>query len=91
MREGLPHGLLVFAPSFVVRLEEALPALRRVVTAGLGAGLAMPAMASALTYFDTLRTARGTTDLIQAQRDFFGRHGFERIDGGSGHHGPWAG
>ena len=91
VREGLPHGLLVFAPSFVVRLEEALPALRRVVTAGLGAGLAMPAMASALTYFDTLRTARGTTDLIQAQRDFFGRHGFERIDGGSGHHGPWAG
>ena len=33
--------------------------------------------------------ARGTTDLIQAQRDFFGAHGFERLDGGSGHHGPW--
>jgi 6-phosphogluconate dehydrogenase len=36
-----------------------------------------------------MRQARGTTDLIQAQRDFFGAHGFERVDGGSGHHGPW--
>ena len=92
VRAGLPHGMLIFAPSFVRRLEEAMPALRRVVTSGLGAGLPMPAMAAALTHFDSLRTARGTTDLIQAQRDFFGRHGFERTDmDGDGHHGPWAG
>ncbi|MDZ4096962.1 MAG: hypothetical protein U1D35_18870, partial [Paracoccaceae bacterium] len=31
-----------------------------------------------------------TANMIQAQRDFFGAHGFERTDGGAGHHGPWA-
>ena len=91
VRAGLPYGQLIFAPSFVRRLEEALPALRRVVGCAVQAGLPMPAMAAALAYFDTMRTGRGTTDLIQAQRDFFGRHGFERIDGGEGQHGPWAG
>ena len=39
-----------------------------------------------------MRSARATANLIQAQRDFFGAHGFERIDGtGPGQHGPWAG
>ncbi|MEM9973689.1 MAG: NADP-dependent phosphogluconate dehydrogenase [Pseudomonadota bacterium] len=89
VREGLPYGQLIFAPRFVVRLAEGMPALRRVVTCGLAAGLPMPAMAAAIGYYDTMRTARGTTDLIQAQRDFFGAHGFARIDGGEGHHGPW--
>jgi 6-phosphogluconate dehydrogenase len=46
-------------------------------------------LASALGFLDTLRTARGTTDLIQAQRDFFGRHGFVRLDGRKDQHGPW--
>lgn len=90
VRDGPPHDQLIFAPYFVRRLEEALPALRRVVTSGLAGGLPMPAMASALGYFDTMRTARGTTDLVQAQRDFFGRHGFERVDRDGIHHGPWS-
>jgi 6-phosphogluconate dehydrogenase len=48
-------------------------------------------MSSALSYFDTVRRARGTADLVQAQRDFFGRHGFQRVDrDGTGFHGPWA-
>jgi 6-phosphogluconate dehydrogenase len=38
-----------------------------------------------------MRRARGTADLIQAQRDFFGRHGFARLDGEGVYHGPWAG
>ncbi|MEM0948852.1 MAG: NADP-dependent phosphogluconate dehydrogenase [Pseudomonadota bacterium] len=91
VRAGMPHGQLILSERFVRRLAEALPALRRVLGAAIAAGLPMPAMAAALAYFDTMRTGRGTTDLIQAQRDFFGRHGFERVDGGAGHHGPWAG
>ena len=79
----------MLAPAIAAQLAAALPDLRRVVAAGVGAGLPVPAMAAALGYFDSLRRARGTTDLIQAQRDFFGAHGFERLDGGSGHHGPW--
>lgn len=90
IRGGLPHGQLIFADRFAPRLDQYVPALRRVVTTGLAAGLPMPAMAAALAHFDTLRTARGTTDLIQAQRDFFGAHGFERRDmDDTGHHGPW--
>ncbi len=91
LRGDPPHGLLIFAPQLTPRLEEGIPALRRVASAALAGGQPVPALASALTYFDTMRTARGTTDLIQAQRDFFGAHGFERIDGGDGHHGPWHG
>ena len=36
-----------------------------------------------------MRTARSTANLLQAQRDFFGAHGFERIDQPGAHHGPW--
>ena len=49
----------------------------------------MPALSSALAYFDSYRQGRGTSNLIQAQRDFFGAHGFERIDGEGAFHGPW--
>ena len=38
---------------------------------------------------DSVRRERGTANLIQAQRDFFGAHGFERIDGPGDFHGPW--
>ena len=86
---GPPQGNLLLAPAIAAKLAAALPDLRRVVAAGVGAGLPVPAMAAALGYFDSLRRARGTTDLIQAQRDFFGAHGFERRDGGSAQHGPW--
>jgi 6-phosphogluconate dehydrogenase len=75
----------------VVLIRDALPALRRVVSGATAAGHAVPALASALGFLDTLRTARGTTDLIQAQRDFFGRHGFVRLDGRKDQHGPWWG
>ena len=52
---------------------------------------ARPSSATALNYFDTYRQARGAANLIQAQRDFFGAHGFERIGEEGVFHGPWAG
>ena len=53
--------------------------------------IAPPALSAALAYFDGFRQARGTANLIQAQRDFFGAHGFERLDApGKVAHGPWA-
>ena len=76
-RAGLPQGMLIFAPDFAGRLGSASEALRRVVAAAATAGLPVPAFSAALAYFDTMRQARGTTDLIQGQRDFFGAHGFE--------------
>ena len=89
VREGLPEGQLIFAPRFAELLSEGAGALRRVVSAAVLRGQPVPAFSAALAWFDTMRQARGTTDLIQAQRDFFGAHGFERIDGGADHHGPW--
>jgi 6-phosphogluconate dehydrogenase len=80
---------LMFAPFFADLLKTHHDALRRVVAAAAIAGVAMPALASGLAYFDAMRTARGTANMIQGQRDFFGAHGFERFDGRHGQHGPW--
>jgi 6-phosphogluconate dehydrogenase len=80
---------LIMTPAFAAMMKEALPSLRRVVAASVTAGLPVPALSSALSYFDSYRQARGTANLIQAQRDFFGAHGFDRIDGKDFHHGPW--
>ena len=81
---------LMFAPFFADLLKVNHQALRKVVAQAALNGVAMPALSSGLAYFDAMRTARGTANMIQGQRDFFGAHGFERIDGGADHHGPWA-
>ncbi|WP_442580052.1 NADP-dependent phosphogluconate dehydrogenase [Mesorhizobium sp. ASY16-5R] len=80
---------LVITPAFAARLKETDGALRRTVSVAALNGLAVPALASALGYFDSYRRGRGTANLIQAQRDFFGAHGFDRVDGVDKHHGPW--
>ncbi|KPF44129.1 NADP-dependent phosphogluconate dehydrogenase [Rhizobium sp. AAP43] len=82
---------LVVTPAFSAMVKETDGALRRVVAHAALSGLPVPALSSALSYFDTYRRGRGTANLIQAQRDFFGAHGFERLDGKDIHHGPWAG
>ncbi|MEP9397761.1 NADP-dependent phosphogluconate dehydrogenase [Mesorhizobium sp. KR2-14] len=80
---------LLMAPAFVEMMKEAQPSLRRIVARAAEAGLPMPALSSALAYFDSYRQGRGTSNLIQAQRDFFGAHGFERVDAAGAFHGPW--
>jgi 6-phosphogluconate dehydrogenase len=88
---GAASANLMTTPAFVEMMGQAHPALR--VTVGRAAlqGLPMPALSAALAYFDAYRQARGTANLIQAQRDFFGAHGFERIGVDGAQHGPWAG
>ena len=86
-----PVNLLV-APQFIRMMKQAHGPLRRTVAMAAEAGIPVPALSSALAYFDSYRQGRGTANLIQAQRDFFGAHGFERTDGGGdGQHGPWGG
>jgi 6-phosphogluconate dehydrogenase len=80
---------LLMAPAFVTMMKKAHPSLRRIVALCAEAGLPAPALSSALAYFDGYRQGRGTSNLIQAQRDFFGAHGFERIDAKGAFHGPW--
>ena len=85
-----PGRNLVFAPYFSDHLKTNHGALRQVVAQAALHGLAVPALSSGLSYFDTMRTARGTANMIQGQRDYFGRHSFEHVDGSQGQHGPWA-
>ncbi|MEX2519924.1 MAG: NADP-dependent phosphogluconate dehydrogenase [Paracoccaceae bacterium] len=88
--EAAPEINLIGAPVFVAAMKAAEPGFRAVVSTAAAHGLPAPAFASSLAYFDQLRTARGTANLLQLQRDFFGRHGFEMIDrDGVGLHGPW--
>jgi 6-phosphogluconate dehydrogenase len=72
--------LLAFAPFFAEELRRREPAWRRVVSAAVAAGLPVPGLSASLAWFDTLRTARGSASMIQAQRDFFGAHTYERFD-----------
>lgn len=89
-RDPPPGDNLILAPAFSSVLADRVGALRRVVSSAALSGAAVPALASALCYYDTMRMARGTAAMIQAQRDFFGAHGFERLDrDGDGFHGPW--
>jgi len=88
LREN-PNRNLMMAPRFADSMTKTHGALRQTVAQGALHGIAMPALSSGLAYFDAMRTARGTANMIQGQRDFFGAHGFARVDGGSGHHGPW--
>ena len=84
-----PDENLIFAPYFSKLVRETEPSLRKVVSVSVAHGLQVPALAAALSYFDVMRTARSTANIIQAQRDFFGAHGFERFDGRKDQHGPW--
>ena len=82
-------GLMLVEP-FVGFIKDSEASLRRVVAGAATAGLPVPALAAALSYFDMSRASRSTADLIQGQRDFFGAHGFERTDrAGASFHGPW--
>jgi len=84
------RNLMVTEP-FTGMLKATHGSLRRVVAEASLKGIPVPALASALAYFDFSRTARSTADLTQAQRDFFGAHGFERVDEpGKVAHGPWS-
>ena len=71
---------LLVDPYFAEQVQKAQAAWRRVIAAGATNGIPLPAMSSALAYFDGYRTARLPANLLQAQRDYFGAHGYERID-----------
>jgi len=65
---------------FVPAIQNAQAGWRRTVGAGIAQGIPCPAFASALSYYDGYRSARLPANLLQAQRDFFGAHCFERLD-----------
>jgi 6-phosphogluconate dehydrogenase len=71
---------LLLDPYFAGVVERAQGNWREVVARGAMLGVPVPAFGSALSYFDSYRSARTPANLIQAQRDYFGAHTYERVD-----------
>ena len=84
---------LLLAPFFKERIESAQAAWRRVVATAISNGIWIPAHATALNYFDGFRNGRLPANLLQAQRDYFGAHMYERLDRPRGEffHTNWTG
>ena len=84
---------LLMAPYFRDEVLAAAPGWRRVLASAADQGIPVPAMGSALSFFDGYRRERLPANLIQAQRDYFGAHTYERIDRPRGqfYHTNWTG
>jgi 6-phosphogluconate dehydrogenase len=88
-REAPDLDNLLLAPGFRHTFERTQGAWRQAIGTAVGHGLPVPALGSSLAYFDSYRRARLPANLIQAQRDYFGAHGFERTDQPGSFHGRW--
>jgi 6-phosphogluconate dehydrogenase len=88
---NLPNLLL--DPYFRSEVDRAQSGWRRVCAAAVTHGVPIPAMVSALAYFDGYRSERVPANLLQAQRDYFGAHTYERVDRARGQffHTNWTG
>ncbi|HVO40016.1 MAG TPA: NADP-dependent phosphogluconate dehydrogenase [Spirochaetia bacterium] len=84
---ALPNLLL--DPYFKDVVEQGQPRWRRLVAVAAERGIPIPAFSSALSYFDSYRTGRLPANLIQAQRDYFGAHTYERVDRAGSFHTEW--
>ncbi len=86
-------GNLLLDPYFKEQVEAAQSAWRRVVARAVELGVPVPAMSSALAFYDGYRHERLPANLIQAQRDYFGAHTYERVDKPRGQffHTNWTG
>jgi 6-phosphogluconate dehydrogenase len=80
---------LLLAPYFAKAVTDAQDAWRHVVATAARLGIPVPAFASALAYYDGYRRDRLPANLLQAQRDYFGAHTYERVDKPGTFHTDW--
>jgi 6-phosphogluconate dehydrogenase len=80
---------LLLSPAFVGKVQDTLPAVRGLVAYAAQSGIPIPGLASALSYFDAYTSSNLPLNLIQAQRDHFGSHTYERIDRDGIFHTEW--
>ncbi|KAF9623561.1 hypothetical protein IFM89_003351 [Coptis chinensis] len=80
---------LLVDPEFAKEMIERQSAWRRVVCLAINLGISTPGMSASLAYFDTYRRARLPANLVQAQRDYFGAHTYERTDIRGAFHTKW--
>src|SRR5213080_3749279 len=89
-RDAELHNLLLDR-YFTRAIKKAQPKWRLVVALAVKHGVAVPAFSASLAYFDSYRSARLPANLLQAQRDFFGAHTYERVDKPGIFHTDWMG
>ena len=82
-------GSLLLDPQFADKVARVVPGLRRTVFEATQAGIPVPVLSASLAYFDGFRSGRSPANLIQAQRDFFGAHTYERLDREGSFHTQW--
>ena len=84
---------LLLAPYFKDAIDRSMASWRKVVAAAVINGIPVPAFGSALTYYDSYRNDRLPANILQAQRDYFGAHTYERVDKPRGEyfHTNWTG
>jgi len=84
---------LLFDPYFKADIEKCQQGWRKVVASATLNGIPLPCISTALAYYDGLRTERLPANLLQAQRDYFGAHTYERVDSPRGQffHTNWTG
>ena len=87
-RDPALHNLL-FDSYFTAILEKTQDNWRAAINIAVSHGIAVPAFAASLGYFDSYRSARLPANLLQAQRDFFGAHTYERVDRPGIFHTEW--
>ncbi|MFT0803114.1 decarboxylating NADP(+)-dependent phosphogluconate dehydrogenase [Bacillus swezeyi] len=80
---------LLIAPFFAEKLTEYQTGLRKVVCEGISSGISFPCLSTSLSYYDSYRTGRSNANLLQAQRDYFGAHTYERTDMEGVFHTEW--
>lgn len=76
-------------PFFAKQVKESLPALRKIVIQAIHAGIPVPSLSNAVSYLDMYAARHAGANLIQAQRDYFGAHTFERVDRAGSFHHEW--
>ncbi|KAH7298855.1 hypothetical protein KP509_25G061600 [Ceratopteris richardii] len=81
---------LLIDPEFAKEMVERQESWRRVVSLAISVGISTPGMSSSLAYFDSYRRSRLPANLLQAQRDYFGAHTYERIDASGSFHTEWS-
>ena len=80
---------LLFNDYFAEVLYKSRPGWGRIIALAAEKGVAVPALSSALAYFDSYRTCACNANILQAQRDFFGAHTYQRVDKEGSFHTQW--
>jgi 6-phosphogluconate dehydrogenase len=89
LKENPDLGQLLLSGAFAGQIAQCIPSARNILVKAVQSGIPMPALSASLSYFDAFTTGRLPMNLIQAQRDYFGSHTYERTDRAGTFHTEW--